>query len=436
MPGQAGPQGAPAHGVPHGVPVHGVPVHGGQAHGSPAHGSPSYADEPARGGHPQQGEEGHGARPGPYGYAPGQAPAPPRLPGRRRYRPGPRQDYLSAFDEDVFGTGAPGTSRQTPPPAGAPGTERQAASGPAAPHDPGRTRESGNDEPPSTPSGSRSVPRPRPDRGSSRARTCTGIAAAAITTVLAFLVAAQVAGGEHSSGESDRGLKTGERVPAAGPAPDAERADRGTRPTPGAEADSYNAKMAHVYPLADDLKGSGKFTTVPGHQKGPRKGEVVRYRVDIEKGLPLDGGLFAEAVHKTLNDKRSWAHAGKRSFERVPSGKAEFVITLASPHTTDVWCAKSGLDTSQQKVSCDSAATDRVMINGYRWARGAATYGHGQMHSYRQMLINHEVGHRLGHGHVGCPADGKLAPVMMQQTKYLSTDGRTCRPNAWPFPKG
>ncbi|MEI5133901.1 hypothetical protein RB199_19155 [Streptomyces libani] len=23
---------------------------------------------------------------------------------------------------------------------------------------------------------------------------------------------------------------------------------------------------------------------------------------------------------------------------------------------------------------------------------------------------------------------------MMQQTKFLTTDGATCRPNSWPFP--
>ena len=110
------------------------------------------------------------------------------------------------------------------------------------------------------------------------------------------------------------------------------------------------------------------------------------------------------------------------------------MVTLASPGTTAEWCAKSGLDTTVDNVSCDSAATERVMINAWRWAQGAKTYG-DRMAAYRQMLINHEVGHRLGKGHLYCRRDGAPAPVMMQQTKTLTTGDNTCRPNPWPRPE-
>jgi hypothetical protein len=196
---------------------------------------------------------------------------------------------------------------------------------------------------------------------------------------------------------------------------------------------TYEQKIGERYALSAELKGSGKFDAVPGIDKAPGAGQKFTYRVDVEQGLGLDGELFAQAVQKTLNDDRSWAHNGARTFERIYSGKPDFVITLASPGTTADWCAKSGLDTTVDNVSCDSAATERVMINAYRWAQGSKTYG-DRIHAYRQMLINHEVGHRLGFPHVTCDKDGDLAPVMQQQTKFLDHDGIHCRPNPWVYP--
>ncbi|WP_308403991.1 DUF3152 domain-containing protein [Streptomyces sudanensis] len=207
-----------------------------------------------------------------------------------------------------------------------------------------------------------------------------------------------------------------------------------SRPTAPAGPATYEQLMARQFPFDPAMKGSGEFEAVPGTDEAPGKGRKVRYRVDVEKGLGLDGELFARAVQETLNDERSWAHGGAMTFERISTGRPDFVITLASPGTTGVWCAKSGLDTTVDNVSCDSAATDRVMINAYRWARGAETFGPGAMLAYRQMLINHEVGHRLGHNHRTCQTPGAPAPVMQQQTKSLEIGGVKCRPNPWAYP--
>ncbi|WP_341275012.1 DUF3152 domain-containing protein [Streptomyces kasugaensis] len=262
-----------------------------------------------------------------------------------------------------------------------------------------------------------------------KGRTLTGVAAAAVTTVLAVVVAGQVAD-QHADGGAGQASSGQGRVDGT----DGQASRSQARPTKDAAPVTYDEKMAHLFPLAEKMTARGTFTTVGRDAKAPGRGQVLRYRVDIEDGLPLDGALFADAVHKTLNDDRSWAHDGRRTFQRVGSGHADFVITLASPGTTAVWCAKSGLDTSEENVSCDSAATERVMINAYRWAEGATTYSRDELFAYRQMLINHEVGHRLGHNHEGCTKQGALAPVMMQQTKFLTTKGLTCRPNSWPFP--
>ncbi|MGW2016544.1 DUF3152 domain-containing protein [Streptomyces sp. NPDC001927] len=284
------------------------------------------------------------------------------------------------------------------------------------------------------------LPEEAPAKTGGKGRAFTGIAAAAVTTVLAVVVAGQVADRDSGAavarsaeGPTDRAVDDGgasrsdDRLTPSAAAPSAAPAAPTAPPT-------YEQLMAGQFPIDPKLKGSGDFEAVAGFDKAPGQGRKIRYRVDVEKGLGLDAKLFAQAVQKTLNDPRSWAGKGAMTFERISSGEPEFVVTLASPGTTGTWCAKSGLDTTVDNVSCDSASTSRVMINAFRWAQGSDTFGDKAMLAYRQMLINHEVGHRLGHSHVTCRTPGALAPVMQQQTKSLDIDGIKCRPNPWVHP--
>ncbi|MFJ3959922.1 DUF3152 domain-containing protein [Streptomyces sp. NPDC090036] len=413
----------------------------------------SFADE-RTGGHPQQYESGGAWGTGPdvvYGDWRGV---------RRPYGApagGPPADFLDS-GTPAYGTPAVGFPQAglTPPyasgavPAADPVTStgsHRRVPGPRKPVDPvgavGPVLPEGPAGP-DGPSGSAGADEEAPgsSRGS-KVRTYTGMAAAAVTTVLAVVVAGQViaegdgarigaqpASGDSRTGEAasrsdDRPTPPQAAVPAGPAAPSA------VAPPPEL---TYEQKMAEQLPIDAKLAGPGTFDTVPGVAKAPGKGKLVRYRVDTEQGLGLDPQLFAEAVHRTLNDPRSWAHGGAMTFERVPGGEADFVITLASPGTTGVWCAKSDLDTTVDNVSCDSASTERVMINAFRWAQGSATYGPDQMFAYRQMLINHEVGHRLGHGHVNCRTPGALAPIMQQQTKSLDINGVQCKANPWVHP--
>ncbi|WP_405612678.1 DUF3152 domain-containing protein [Streptomyces sp. NBC_01508] len=410
-----------------------APPPGERDHAAPAYGTPAHGVPQVRGGHPEHPEPGggwggqqrygdwQGGGGGPQGSQHPQHPQGPQQqqpgPGRgtgsaptggRRRVPGPRREFIDAFD--------------APPSAHTPATDRDDESGrPGVDSADGSvvTAAEGDAE--------------RPAK-SGLGRTFTGIAAAAVTTVLAVVVAGQVTDGGGSRADarpSGEVTRDGEDA--------ASRSDgRPTPKEPAVEAPAlpltYSQLMTKQFPLAADLQGSGEFEAVPGLAEAPGEGLKVRYRIDVEKGLGLDEKLFADAVHRTLNDDRSWAHNGAMTFERIAKGTPRFVITLASPGTTAEWCAKSGLDTSVDNVSCDSAATDRVMINAFRWARGAETYGPKAMHTYRQMLINHEIGHRLGHDHVSCRTPGSLAPVMQQQTKTLDLDGVKCKPNPWAFP--
>lgn len=435
------PEGTPPHGVPRfadGTPARGVPR---LPDGTPAHGVPRFADgtpargvPQARGEHPEQREAGGGwgtvngrttAGAG-YGGMPPAGPGPRPGPGvpfpRQRQAPpaGPREDYLDAFadDVDLFTPRTPASAPR--PPAS------------AHPTDPYAAVTDWNSSPVTgTPADADEPPTGEPAQGKGgKGRAFTGIAAAAVTTVLAVVVAGQAADERDAAGAQTQ--SAGEQARDVRD-PASRGDDRETPAVPSAEPLTYQQKMDRTFPLSAARAGTGTFEAIPGIDKAPGKGDKVTYRVDVEQGLGLDGELFAEAVHRTLNDDRSWAHNGARTFERIHSGRADFVITLASPATTADWCAKSGLDTTEDNVSCDSAATERVMINAYRWAQGSETYGE-EIHAYRQMLINHEIGHRLGYNHVTCDKNGDLAPVMQQQTKFLEHNGIRCRPNPWAYP--
>lgn len=167
--------------------------------------------------------------------------------------------------------------------------------------------------------------------------------------------------------------------------------------------------------------GTGTLAVVAGAAPAVGGGDVLTYRIEVEGGLPFDGAEFGAAVQATLGDPRSWSTRGF-GFQRV-DGEASMRVILASPAMVDRMCAP--LQTRGQ-VSCRTG--DAVVLNALRWGTGAEAYG-DDIASYREYLVNHEVGHRLGFGHVQCPAAGAPAPVMMQQTYGL--DG--CAGNVWPL---
>ncbi|GLY28492.1 DUF3152 domain-containing protein [Kineosporia sp. NBRC 101731] len=172
-------------------------------------------------------------------------------------------------------------------------------------------------------------------------------------------------------------------------------------------------------------KASGTLRTVKGTAKAPGQGKVYKVRVQVEKGVAIDGEKFADFVLATLNDDRSWTEDGTRRFARTDKASEAFTtVTLASPETSASMCLP--LKTFG-KLSCRNGG--RVVLTTYRWTKAIPEYKKDRT-GYRHYVVNHEVGHALGHGHEYCAGRGKRAPLMMQQTKGLLG----CRPNPWPHP--
>lgn len=162
---------------------------------------------------------------------------------------------------------------------------------------------------------------------------------------------------------------------------------------------------------------------VPGGSFHAGSGPLRTYRVEVEASMGVDPAAFAAEVDAALGDARSWTADGSVALQRVPEG-GDFRIALATAATTDQLCRPLR---TVGRYSCGQGGD--AVINLDRWS-GAVEHWTTGLPAYRQMVVNHEVGHVLGHGHLRCPAAGAPAPVMQQQTKAL--DG--CIENPWPFP--
>jgi len=274
-----------------------------------------------------------------------------------------------------------------------------------------------------------------------------------ILLAVTALVVIQTANDKDSAGAAANGSTT-----AADGAPSNGDVYAGSDITekPAKPAD-LNIPTAELPPGPEYLRaGAGTFSVVPGTT--PRvgnAGKLYTYTIEIEDGIDLTpyGGIdsFGRLVDSTLADPRGWAGTGQVSVQRVDgNADPDIRFTLATPDTAHRpdFCGYS----IKYESSCWRRSEKRVMINFARWVRGALAFG-GDIGSYREYAINHEIGHAFGKGHVGCAEQGGLAPVMMQQSfgtanDYVAqlnsqagskdpvqADGKTCRFNQWPNPQ-
>jgi hypothetical protein len=148
---------------------------------------------------------------------------------------------------------------------------------------------------------------------------------------------------------------------------------------------------------------------------------TVTYHVATRGRLTANLRAFRAQAQATFDDPRGWRGAGV-AFRRVDRG-GDFTLVLSE--ASQVPTFSSGCSA---QWSCRVGRF--VIINQTRWLRASPMWHQADRsrRDYRHMVVNHETGHWLGHGHRGCTGRGDLAPVMQQQSIALSG----CRPNPWP----
>lgn len=133
--------------------------------------------------------------------------------------------------------------------------------------------------------------------------------------------------------------------------------------------------------------------------------KTLRYKVSIDNNIKRSLKNFKKDIHNILSDKRSW----KVKFINDDMNY-DFEIILSPAKKIGKICSFKGL-------SCTDMSINKVYINNYRWIKGSKP-SKLSLKDYRIYLINHEVGHILGFGHI-TPSKGRKVPVMNQNTLGL-----------------
>jgi hypothetical protein len=237
--------------------------------------------------------------------------------------------------------------------------------------------------------------------------------------------AAQKGTNEHKGTEDGANPRAKDRGPFPVDATDKGAPKPSTSPSPSASPAQAQGRQTTRPrpPVKIAERGSGAFAVAFGRSGRNGIGKLIRYQVDVERDLPFRPTPVGQAVHDTLSDARGWALAGWATFERVDSGPVDLHILVATPGTVDRLCRGADRDGD---LSC--RVSDRIVINAQAWVAAESTFG-ADLESYRDYLVNHEIGHLLGKSHSSCPGSGVPAPVMMRHNNGVGE----CRPNAWPL---
>ncbi|WP_240762411.1 DUF3152 domain-containing protein [Micromonospora sp. HM134] len=188
-------------------------------------------------------------------------------------------------------------------------------------------------------------------------------------------------------------------------------------------------------PVPATGRGTFRYDDRAGATLG-RSGGVRRYRVAVEVGSGEDVRDFSDQVQAALAGPGSWVDGGRLRLRRVPgNAPADFTVQLATRSTAGRLCRAGGVDIRVGGVPYTSCrAPGKVIINLDRWRTSVPHFVRAgvPLPVYRTYVVNHEVGHQLGHRHEGCPGVGRPAPVMQQQSLFL----RGCTANPWPYLDG
>lgn len=234
----------------------------------------------------------------------------------------------------------------------------------------------------------------------------------------------QAAGGagDHGSGSGKDGA-SGKDAAAESQSDNTDGKDNADNKNNAGSSDQQSAPE----PLTDDERAA---ILSKAEQTATESGnELITYTYCVaSKGEVGDLTEFSDTVFSTLNDPRGWPRAGAvfQEADGTDPNACSMTLTLAAADQMTSFSTECS-----DEYSC--RVGNDVVINVDRWNNATEGWlnAGGTVSRYRTMVINHEVGHRLGHldNELTCSAVNQPAPLMQQQ----SMDLLGCVPNEWPL---
>ena len=130
-------------------------------------------------------------------------------------------------------------------------------------------------------------------------------------------------------------------------------------------------------------------------------------------------------IQKTLADTRGWAGRGYTFVHRAHTDSVDVVLALCNKDEMD---ARFGHSLELRDLSVTNFGIWPACVYFHRdnWESPPPSFT-GTLQTYREYLVQHEIGHALGKRHAAEGTDGGACHVMYQQTKGTSR----CTPNPW-----
>jgi hypothetical protein len=174
--------------------------------------------------------------------------------------------------------------------------------------------------------------------------------------------------------------------------------------------------------IAEEKQKNTASTSASSQASAAKANIIVTYDTTTKGSITANFSEFKVLANQTLNDARGWSRMGV-AFKEVASG-GQFTLVLSEASQLPTFSSGCSAE-----YSCRAGRF--VIINQDRWQGATSSWNNagGSLRDYRHMVVNHETGHWLGHGHGYCGGQGQSAPVMAQQSITLAG----CKFNPWPL---